>query len=108
MKRKTIQGVPRNRIVAIRLEVFNFDFICDIQSSTATLSCLILETIPGLGISKMWCDFFVLSVLPEILRFSFKFEFCSKKPKLSKFERNSSTLEQRVQKSQTTFWICQE
>ena len=40
------------------------------------------------GISIMWSVFFVLLILPEILRISFKFQFSYIKPKLSIFERS--------------------
>ena len=53
---------------------------------------MIFETIkpknyPNPGISKMWSAFFMLSILPEILRISFEFYFLRVNPKLSKSEQ---------------------
>ena len=57
------------------------------------------------GNSKIWSDFFVLSILPdEILRISFRLQFYLIKRKQSKSERNSSCpVIFKAQKRQTTF-----
>ena len=67
-----VQGVPRNKTEARRLEGCLYvllklaTFICQPYFSSKILEFRI-QNIPISGIFKVWSAFFVLSILPEIL-----------------------------------------
>jgi len=69
-----IKGASQNMTVARRLlSSLNFEFICCVQSSTDFYMSDFWQNYPSPGISKLWPRpvFFVLSILPEILRITF-------------------------------------
>ena len=67
----TVCPTKLDKSKSTRKSSLTLELICDI-SRQPSYTCMILETIttnsPSSGISKMWSAFFVVAMLPEILK----------------------------------------